>query len=126
MKTKIIFSVITYRPNQTQLNKLLAVLKPYKVLVTDNTKNNLGYAGGAKKAFDNALDQKVDWIVILNQDLTVTSNFLQKFVSILKTSGPAIIGPYAGSLDKKRWTTIFQSPVILNEVKNLSRMRVLS
>ncbi len=44
MKTKIIFSVITYRPNQTQLNKLLSVLKPYKTLIVDNTKNNLGYA----------------------------------------------------------------------------------
>ena len=102
----ILFTIITYHPNLEQLKKLLAVLKPYQVLVVDNTKNNLGYAGGANKAIKKSLKQKADWIVILNQDLTITPVFLKKFVSLLLISKPAILGPFAGSFDKKRWTTI--------------------
>lgn len=105
-KNNILFSIITYHPNPHQLKNLLIVLKPYQVLIVDNTKNNLGYAQGANKAIKEALKQKADWVIILNQDLTVSPAFLQKFVSLLNTSKPAIIGPFVGALDKKRWTTI--------------------
>src|SRR3989339_1685 len=40
--------------------------KPYKVIVVDNKKKNLGFAGGVNKGAKNV---KTKWILILNDDI---------------------------------------------------------
>lgn len=85
---------------------LRSVLSGWNVIVIDNTKNNRGYGGGANVGMRRALKQNVQWMVILNQDVVMTKESVQTLTDILKKSQPAIVGPFAGRLDPKRWTTI--------------------
>lgn len=105
---KVLFSIIAFYPNPLQFNKLLAVLKPYKVLIIDNTKNNLGYTGAANKAIKHSLKNNFDWLVILNQDIEVNKKAVSQFVKTLDKTKPGIAGPFVGTLDSKRWTTILK------------------
>ena len=75
-------------------------------------KMNLGYGGGANVGIEQAKKYDAEWIVILNQDLKITRKSFDDFCDILKITSPAIVGPFVGSLDEKRWTTILPSKQI--------------
>lgn len=45
--------------------------KPYKVVVVDNSKKNLGFAGGVNKGVENI---KTKWMLILNDDVEFIHN----------------------------------------------------
>lgn len=106
MNNQIIFVVVAYRAEEKALERLRRAFGWWPVIIVDNTKNNRGYAGGANLGIRKALDQGARWAVVINDDLKITKEFVQRFTDILKKSLPAIIGPFAGKLDQKRWTTI--------------------
>lgn len=69
MKTKINLSVIIPTLNNVKgLKYLLNYFKdkPYKIVVIDNKKKNLGFAGAVNKG---AKDVKTKWMLILNDDI---------------------------------------------------------
>src|SRR3989344_4801267 len=102
----IAFVVVTYKPNKKALGSLVDTLGKKDVIVVDNTGNNRGYAGGANVGVRKALEQGYEWIVMVNDDVTLSKYALSQFLDIVNKSEPAIIGPVAGRIDAKRWTTI--------------------
>lgn len=88
------------------LNALRAVLKNHWVIEIDNSKKNVGYAGGANAGIKKALEGGAAWMVVMNQDLKLTTDAISKFSSSLAKSPPGIAGPFTGGLDPKRWTTV--------------------
>lgn len=103
----IAFIIVLYRQNQKHLNRLLNYLKPHPVICIDNNINNLGYAAGVNLGIKKALQTKTDWIIVLNQDITLNFYTIKLLNHSLANHSPAIVGPFAGELDKKRWTTIY-------------------
>ena len=63
-------------------NKLIKIL---------NTKSNLGYAGGNNFGIDYALKNNFDFIILLNNDVLVDSNFLNELLK--ESANYDIIGP---------------------------------
>lgn len=106
MNQFVVFIVVTYRPDKKVLNSLLLALSGWQITIVDNTKNNRGYGGGANEGIKQALKKRAGWIVIMNQDLSMTKYEVRQLADILRKSQPAIVGPFAGRLDLKRWTTI--------------------
>lgn len=106
MNKEIVFIIVTYQPEKNMLGDLRAVLSGWEVIVVDNTKNNRGYGGGANVGMKQAMRQGAQWFVIMNQDVKMTKESVRAFTDILRKSQPAIVGPFAGQLDPKRWTTI--------------------
>lgn len=100
------FIIVTYKPETLVLRRLLAALVGWPVEMVDNTQKNLGYGGGANRGMKRAFDAGVQWVIVLNQDVLLTKKGITKFCRTLVKSEPGIIGPEAGSLDSKRWTTI--------------------
>lgn len=82
-----------------------------RVIVIDNTKKNLGYGGAANKGIRKALKEGAEWAVVMNQDLTISRGGIETFVNTLGKSLPGIAGPFAGSVDRRRWTTILNKNV---------------
>jgi GT2 family glycosyltransferase len=105
MNQSIVFVIVTYRPNKKVLDALTKSLSGWPVQIIDNTRHNRGYGGGANEGIRQAVGKGVDWLVVLNQDLRMTRSAVKEFTSILLKSAPAIVGPFAGRLDDKRWTT---------------------
>lgn len=100
------FVIVTYR-NETKVDHLLVTLGREQVKVTKNTlKKNLGFGGGANEGMTHAFKHGAEWIIILNQDVSLTKQGVEEFVKLLKKTPAGIMGPEAGSLDKKRWTSI--------------------
>ncbi len=106
MKKKICFIIVIYRPDQKLLDRNLKILRDYQVQVIDNRKTNLGYAGGNNLGAKQALDGGTEWLVILNDDLELNRSEINSFCQFLAKSKPNLIGPYKGSFDSKRWSTI--------------------
>lgn len=109
MSKKVQFVIPTYNADKNELASLFKSLKSFPIIVVDNTKKNLGYAGGVTVGIKRALHDGADWVVILNQDLHVDNKAIKKFATILLGSEIGIVGPFGGELDKKRWTTILPS-----------------
>lgn len=85
---------------------LQLALSDWNVIVVDNTKNNRGYGGGANVGMRQALKLGAKWMVVMNQDIEMSKESVRTLTDVLKKSQPAIVGPFAGGLDPKRWTTI--------------------
>ncbi len=106
MKANNIIGITVIFDNDASLAKNLSV----DVLNVKNTKlSNLGYGGGINKRIREAIDKGYEWFIAMNQDLKVTKSGMEKFQKILEKSPPGIVGPFAGGLDPKRWTTILPS-----------------
>lgn len=103
---KIWFVVVTYKPEKEVLQQLMAALEGWPVEVIDNTDKNLGFGGGANVGMRKAFDAGTAWAVVCNQDVTLSKQGVAKFVKALEHCEPGIVGPEAGTLDSKRWTTI--------------------
>lgn len=100
--------ILTYYPSKNHLAQILNALHDQHVLVVDNTqgRKNLGYAGGMNVGIRKALDKNAAWIILVNQDISIDNTTVHRVVSELQRLSPGLAGPYAGSLDPKRWTTI--------------------
>ncbi|MEK9143480.1 MAG: glycosyltransferase family 2 protein [Patescibacteria group bacterium] len=120
---KVWFVIVTYRPEQEALRRLITAIHEWPTEVVDNTDKNLGYGGGANKGMKKAFDAGARWVVVVNQDVTLTKVGIAKFVRALEECGPGVVGPEAGSLDPKRWTTILASRPALEAGRLDSRLR---
>jgi hypothetical protein len=109
MKKKIVFIIVSYKPDNQSLKVLKKSLEGVTLLVVDNTKNNRGYGGGANVGIRSALKSGADWIVIMNQDLKLTKTAVKQFATKIIKSSPGIVSPFRGSLNIARWTTIMPS-----------------
>ncbi|OGG29712.1 hypothetical protein A2973_04840 [Candidatus Gottesmanbacteria bacterium RIFCSPLOWO2_01_FULL_49_10] len=134
MKTQqaIWFVIVTYEPERETLRRLVAALEGWLVMIVDNTQNqlqtlnfklqnekanvayihtgkNLGYATAGNQGMKAAFDKGAQWVVVCNQDIALVKAGVGKFANALGRSEPGIIGPEAGTLDPKRWTTILAS-----------------
>jgi len=128
MKNKIWFIIVIYRPDYPLLRRNLATLAGYPTVIVDNRddrhynlatfkkfknltlldqKANLGYGGGNNLGSAYALKQGAEWVVILNDDLVLEREAIKQFISDLSQTPPGLVGPYRGTLDPKRWTTVF-------------------
>lgn len=99
MKEKIRFVFVLYNPIDIERKRTWDI-------VIDNTEKNLGYGGGANLGITRALDEGSDWVVVCNQDITLSNKDKEILNNKLVKAKPGIYGPEAGTFDKKRWTTI--------------------
>lgn len=104
--TDIWFVIVTYKPDRASLGRLRKALEGWPVELIDNTDKNLGFGGGANVGMRKAFDAGAAWAVVCNQDVTLSKPGVTKFAKALEHCEPGIVGPEAGSLDPKRWTTI--------------------
>lgn len=133
MKNKVVFVIVAYHPNRNLLRKLQFGLGSNIFITVDNglasnccitgakivsNESNLGYGGGANVGIKWALSQEAQWIVVTNQDVVVNNKSIESFVNKLKKSPPGVVGPFMGSLDPKRWTTLLNS--MSNSTKYIS------
>lgn len=102
----ILFVVVTFHPEKKALAALRKVLDGWPTLVIDNSSKNIGYGGGANVGMRGAFRKGADWVVILNQDVAMTKKAVHELCAKLKQLPPGIAGPFAGTLDPERWTTI--------------------
>lgn len=106
---KIWFVIVTYKPDTKVLLRLITTIREWPMEIVDNTDINLGYGGGANVGMKKAFDAGARWVVVCNQDITLTKAGVTKFVKELEHCKPGIVGPEAGTLDPKRWTTVLAS-----------------
>lgn len=71
--------------------------------------HNSGYAKGVNIGIREALKKNTEWVVIVNQDINMTTHAIEKLAKNLRNLPPGIYGPFAGKLDSNRWTTILPS-----------------
>jgi GT2 family glycosyltransferase len=122
------FVILTYRPDMSLLEENLKLLRGQNVLVVDNSESaeiqeklrgvtkgkaelvinekNLGYTGGMNVGMKVAFGNGAEWVVLLNDDVELSTEAVEKIEEFCKTATPCVAGPYPGYLDKKRWTTI--------------------
>ena len=122
------FVIVTYKPDVAVLTTLRKNLEGKPVIEIDNTQHNVGYGGGANAGIRKALARGAEWVVILNQDIEISTKALDDLRDTLSHCRPGILGPFAGKLDKKRWTTILKSErsldqFTLSEVEGLGTTR---
>jgi len=109
MKQNISFIIVTYKPDTAVLGRLQKSLAGKSIITIDNSKKNFGFGGGANVGIRKALAKGAQWVVILNQDIELTNASVEKLYRKLQLLPPCIAGPFAGSLDELRWTTILPS-----------------
>ncbi len=123
-ESKIWFIVLTYRPKLKSLIIHLQVFKEFPYVLVDNseifneypkkikvvrTGKNLGYTGGMNRGISYCLSHGADWVIVLNQDVQISKKGITQFCKALQKCDPRIVGPEAGSLDSRRWTTMLAS-----------------
>lgn len=108
-RKNVCFVVVTFKPDKEVLRRLVAALEGWSVEIIDNTKKNIGYGGGANKGMKRAFDAGAAWAIVCNQDIELTRAGVLKLTKELEECSPGIVGPEAGELDPKRWTTIVPS-----------------
>ena len=101
------FLIVTYQPPQT-FTKLLRTLSRFTVLTVDNSENkNLGYAGAINVGVKKLLKQAGEWVIILNQDIVLSINTLEQLEQHLYKTRADLLGPFTGTIDPIRYSTIF-------------------
>lgn len=104
--------IVTFHPGKESIKPFIRVLSSWSPHIIDNTKHNLGYGGGANEGIRRALQSGTEWVVVMNQDLKASKRGIEALDKALRKSPPGIVGPFAGRLDPKRWTTILPSPKV--------------
>ena len=86
---KIATVIVSYRKGE-QLSECISSLKKSKlntaentIIIIDNTKVNLGFAGGNNKGIQQALEQKADAILLLNDDTKVDTFAIERLADTL-------------------------------------------
>lgn len=64
-----------------------------KIIVVDNSKDNIGYSGGNNKGIRQALAGGAEAVLILNDDTKVDKSFLSEMVEGLKDKEAGLIAP---------------------------------
>lgn len=108
MRGTIWFVIVAYNSDKKVLRAFRHALAGQQVIVVDNTKKNFGYGGAANKGIRKALKEGAEWAVVMNQDLTISRKGIETLIKALESSPRGIVGPFAGMLDHRRWTTILQ------------------
>lgn len=128
MKQSIWFVVLTYYPRENNVERSVARLSGFHVIVSDNTpgsptitrngmvtrmKNgkNLGYTGGMNVGIRHALKNGADWVILLNDDIRFSKIDVLKLTEQLHEVPSGVAGPFAGTLDNRRWTSVYPAPV---------------
>ena len=129
---EIIFIAVTYGNTTLSFEDLLVQMRQFSLVIVNNksstkptrdikfqenainikyiqAKNNFGYGGGVNLGVKYALEKGAEWVVVMNQDLKVTKKGVEALDKILQKNPPGIVGPFAGGLDPKRWTTMLPS-----------------
>lgn len=127
MQESIWFIIIAYNPTD-DLYKLVQSISGPCVVVDNSDKEkkcdqkqlrrtiylrqekNIGFAGGANVGIQYALEHGVEWVVIVNQDLSCSQRSITQFAESLSTKNSGVVGPFVGSLDPVRWSTILAPP----------------
>ncbi|MDP1721970.1 MAG: hypothetical protein Q8L37_02055 [Candidatus Gottesmanbacteria bacterium] len=110
MKNKnVCFVIVTYKSNKEMLHRLMAAIREYRAIVVDNTENNIGYGGAANQGMKQAFDAGAEWVIVCNQDVRMSKAGIAHFCAMAQKCAPGIVGPEAGTLDPKRWTTVLAS-----------------
>ena len=117
MSQKVLISVLNYNNFQSTKKCVLSILdcslKKIEIYIVDNnspdnsyqklkdffkdlnvvkSKTNNGYASGHKIAVNYAIKNKFDFIWVLNNDLTVRKESLQKLLSTYESNGTGVFG----------------------------------
>lgn len=124
----VCFIIVTYNPDLHTMNKLLRSLGSNSIIIIDNTEaknnqfihgnrkklpptvscvtteKNLGYAGGVNVGLRKAYDRGFAWMVVLNDDIEVSTISIHSFLKQLVRSPIGIAGVSRRYLDPKRWT----------------------
>lgn len=129
MKKDICYIIVSYNGGNEVL-KLASVFKNHSLIIVDNAsvdgsierikktypsitilinKDNIGYGPAANTGIKSAYKKGFNWFVILNQDISISKNSINKFNKRLNSSLPSIIGPFKGQLDIRRYTSILNS-----------------
>ncbi len=105
MKFPRVFIIVLHYQNWNDTNKCLASLKNlnydnFEVLVIDNDKKNLGFAGGNNMGIRQAIKKGADYVLLLNNDTVVEPGFLKKLVEVgEKDEKFGILGPMGGKIN---------------------------
>jgi GT2 family glycosyltransferase len=126
---RILYILLTYYPKEKEIMRIIHSLSPCNVVIVDNTPNNesnlkpiifpsfakylpqsknLGYDGGVNVGFQYGMQHGFDWMIILNDDITLSQKdfvYATKQLQLLKSG---IAGPKIGTLDPMRFSTIFK------------------
>lgn len=132
MAKEVCFIVVTFNPDCRRLQKLINSLKGYSVVIVDNTEKyenslqtlikdkkfivrsdielisipqNHGYAAAINSAMGKA--PGFPWHIILNDDIELNPQAVNIFLDKLLALPPSVAGVFKGSLDKRRWSTIY-------------------
>lgn len=104
MSPKVFIIVLHYK-NWEETNECLKSLKDldydnFKTIVVDNDKENKGFAGGNNIGIKQALKQKADYILLLNNDTIADKNFLKELIRIGESNEKiGILGPIGGKIN---------------------------
>lgn len=112
MSETVYLVVVLYHPNSAQKIQWTKVGRDFPTIFVDNSEDNIGYAAGANTGSRKAYDQGAQWVLLLNQDVVLTTPALKELMNKAKGSAPSIIGSFAGELDRKRWTTIYPGKTV--------------
>ena len=112
MNAPVWLVVVLYKPREQVLRQWQKIKKVYPTVFIDNTVNNIGYAAGANEGGRKAFAQGVQWVLLLNQDVVLNAATLDELTKKIRGVAPSVIGPFAGTLDTKRWTTIYPGKVV--------------
>lgn len=88
--------------NNTQ-KKLIAKQVSNKKVIVINNKENKGFAGGVNVGIQEALKNKFDAVLLLNNDTSIEKSFLKKLVELLYSKKEiGIVGPSIQFLKNKK------------------------
>jgi len=128
MKKELVqYILLTMNPNVRGIRRIIDSISPETVIVVDNTPGetsgfrdyhfpshvvylpqykNLGYDGGVNIGLTYCMNHDAEWMVILNDDIKISSQDMQKATKELLQYPPGIAGPKIGTLDPVRFSSV--------------------
>jgi N-acetylglucosaminyl-diphospho-decaprenol L-rhamnosyltransferase len=117
------FIIPVFHPDTKVLTRLVESLRGHPLVLVNNdptiplqyrdehvttieNEQNLGFGGGVNVGLRYAFGHGALWMTALNQDLSMSKQGVADLVKTLSNTEPSITGPFGGTFDVKRWTTI--------------------
>ena len=76
-----------------------------------NLSTNLGYAGNNNVGINMAIDQRVDWVFVLNEDTILDPDCISSLIKVGQGDpGIGVLGPMVYHYDEPWSNTMFQAP----------------